>query len=468
MKKLFAVLLVIAMVTACVVVLTACKNEGIVIWVGEESQSYYQEVLNKYVEDYNASGKKFPHKITVKGIDSSTAAEAVIKDPQAGPAIFTVPHDNLGKLIGTNPIIAAITDKDLLAQIENDNPDGYKKVIKNTVGGQELTFAVPYIGQALVLYYNTDKINGEQVKTWEGIMEAASAAGKVTINGKAVDVKATTVMGNDSYNLSFFMLARQLPENKTSVKIYEGADINAMLKGCHCTGDDTMASFKWAQRFFNDDHGGALAGSDKFETLLQNGQVLSLVGGAWKYNGVKAALGSKLGIAQLPTYTITADDAYGTITAGTTFKSGTFADCKVLCINGMNKIASKDKALLEDIIKYMSSKEIQEGSFEKCNNLPAYKNASMEFEAMKSDSTEALLAQKQIEMAEWGMPQPFGYHNFLNLFFYQKGADTYTQEILMKRDSAKENASRYTTDESLKEGLQIIENIWMTGKATAE
>ena len=459
MKKLFAVLLAVVMISACVIVLASCGSQELVIWVGEESASYYQEVLDKYVEDYNANNDKaFPYKVTVKGIDSSTAAEAVNKDPAAGPAIFTVPHDNLGKLIGTNPVIAALTDKDLLAQIEADNPEGYQKVIKNTVSGREFVFAAPYIGQALVLYYNKDKISADQVKSWEGITAAAKAVG--------TDVKATTVMGNDSFNLSFFMLARQLPENKTSVRIYEGSDLDDMLlNGCYCTGDDTMASFKWAQKFFNDPNGGMLSGSAGFEDLLRTEKVLSLVGGAWKFDGVKAALGDKLGIAQLPTYTITAETKYGEIAEGTVFKSGTFADCKVLCINGMNKITTDNKPLLEGIIKHMTSKEIQEGSFKRCNNLPTYKNAAEEFEAMKADTIEAQLADKQIEMSEWSLPQPFGYHSFLNLYFYQKGADTYTQDIVKQLDSST-NAPRYTTDAELKEGLQIIQNIWMYGQAT--
>ncbi len=148
-------------------------------------------------------------------------------------------------------------------------------------------------------------------------------------------------------------------------------------------------------------------------------------------------------------------------------KSGTFADCKVLCINGMNKIVTDgNKQLCEDIVEYLTSKEIQEGSFEECNNLPAYKNAAAEFEAMQADTNEALLAKKQVEMAEWGIPQPFGYDSFLNLYFYQKGADTYTQDILLMRDSANNNATAYDTDEKLLAGLTIIQNIWKTGKAS--
>lgn len=462
MKKILATAITIAMVLACVLTLAACGPKSLVIWVGEESTTYYTAAVAKYVENYaTAKGEAFPYTIEVKGVDSSTAAEAVLKDPNAGPAIFTVPHDNLGKLIGTSPVIAAITSESLLAQIENDNPDGYKNVIKNKIGGQEFVFAVPYIGQALVLYYNKEAISADQVKSWEGIMEAAKAAGP--------NVKAATVMGNDSFNLSFFMLARNAATKATSVRIYEGSDMTEMLASCYCTGDDTMANFKWAQRFFNDPNGGQLSGSDTFETLLHDGKVLSLVGGAWKFNGVKSALGNKLGIAQLPTYTISEADAYGTCTAGTVMKSGTFADCKVFCINAFSNVVSRgDKALCEDLVQYLSSKEVQEGSFEQCNNLPTYKNAAKEFAAMQADTIEAQLAAKQTEMSEWGIPQPFGYHSFLNLFFYQKGADTYTQDILLKRDSANGNVAAYDTDAKLLEGLQIIENIWKTGKATGK
>lgn len=462
MKKLIATIIVLAMVLACAVSLTACSSEVLTIWVGSESEAYYASVMETYVKNYaEKNGSSFPYKVEVKGVDASTAAEAVLKDPAAGPSIFTIPHDNLGKLVGTAPVIAAITSPSLLAQIEADNADGYKSVIKNKVNEQEFTFAVPYIGQSLVLYYNKSLVTEEQAKSWEGLMEAAKAAGS--------NVKAGTVMGNDSYNLSFFMLARNAETNSTSVKIYEGSTLSEMLNSCYCTGDDTVANFKWAQRFFNDPNGGQLSGSDSFETLLRDGKVLSLVGGAWKFNGVKSALGNNLGIAQLPTYTITDADAYGTCTAGTVMKSGTFADCKVFCINAScAAVKGGNKQMCEDIIEYLSGKEIQEGSFTECNNLPTYKNAATEFDAMKVETVEAQLAAKQIEMSVWGIPQPFGFHNFLNLYFYQKGADTYTQDIILKRDSSKDNATAYETDEKLLAGLQIIQNIWQTGQAAGK
>ena len=467
MKKLLAVLIAAILVVTGVVTLAACADNGIVIWVGTESEAFYKEVVAEYVEKYNAShDKEFPFEISVVGVDSSSAAQRVLDDAQAGPDIFTVPHDNLGKMLGENPILSAITDPELLAQIEADNPDGYKDVIKTNLGGKEYVVAAPYVGQALVLYYNKDQISDEEVKTWEGIMTAAKRVGAET--------KAMFPMGNDCYNLSLFTLAREITERnadgsikstKTSVKLYEmpegETDVAKRLDGLYFQGDDTMAVYKWAQRFFANPNGGML-NNDEIGPTISAKNAITLVGGAWKFADVKAAWGDKLAVAELPEFTITEADAYGSVKAGTSFKSGTFADCKVMVINGLAKKSHAD--YLEDIIKYMTSKEIQERSFVACQNLPAYKNASSEFEAMKGDSIEAKLAQMQVAMANYGIPQPFGYHTLLNNYYYSNGADTIIQDILLKRDSANSNALAYNTDDLLKAGLIRVENLWRNVK----
>ena len=463
MKKLLAFLITAILVVTCVVTIAACgKDNGIEIWVGTESEAFYQTIANEYIADYNAShDSEFPYKITVKGVDSSSAAAQVINDAAAGPDIFTVPHDNIGKMLGNNPIINAITDPALLEQINNDNPEGYLDVIKANIGGQEYTVAVPYIGQALVLYYDKSKLSEDDVKTWEGIWAKA----------KEYSTKATFPMGNDCYNLSLFTLARKIDSRdaqgnitstSTTVKLYElpegETDVGKRLDGVYFQGDDTMAVYKWAQRFFNDQNGGMLASDDSIATVGQNGIAISLIGGAWKFKDAQSAWGDNLGIAELPEFTITADDEYESCTAGTTFKSGTFADCKVLVINGFAK--EKHQAYLQDIIRYMTTKEVQERSFEECQNLPAYKNASAEFEAMQADTLEAQLAKMQVAMMNYGIPQPFGYHTLLNNLYYSTGADTIIQDILLKRDSANGNATAYDTDAKLLAGLQKVENLW--------
>lgn len=444
-KKLIALLIAVLLIGSCVTVLAACSSNELVVWVGAESAAYYTKVLEKWAQDNDCK-----YKITVRGVDSSSAAGTISNDAQAGPAIFTIPHDNLGKLIGANPILAAFTDQELLDQIRNDNPEEFQNVVKAKVGGKEYTYGAPYIAQALVLFYDKSKITDDQVKSWEGIQQAARAA----------NAKATTVMGNDSYNLSFFQLATNAETHGTSVELYTpGATNEETIKNVKFTGDDNVARFRWAQRFFGDANGGALSGDTGFESLLKDGSVLSLIGGAWKYEGVAAALGDNLGIAELPTFTITTKDEYGTCPAGTVMKSGSFYDAKILCLNAMNKVVQKDKALCEQIIKYMSSVEIQEGSFEEANNLPAYKNAATEFEAMQEDTPQAKLAQTQYAMRQWSISQPFGPSAALNTLFYSSGQDTYTQDILQYKDSNNGGATYYSTGDQVKEGLQKIENI---------
>ena len=462
MKKLIAFVIATILVVACVATLAACgSDKGIVIWVGTESEAFYKEIAEEYIAAYNKShDSEFPFAIDVKGVDSSSAAASVLNDAQAGPDIFTIPHDNLGKLLGENPVISAITDPDLLAQINADNPEGYLDVIKANLGGKEYVVGVPYIGQALVLYYDKTQISDEEVKSWEGIMAAAKRVGATT--------KATFPMGNDCYNLSLFTLARQIladGSTTTTVKLYEmpegETDVGKRLNGLYFQGDDTMAVYKWAQRFFADPNGGML-NNDEIVPTITNKNAITLIGGAWKFADAKAAWGNNLGVAELPEFTITEADAYGSIKAGTKFKSGSFADCKVMVINGLAN--QKHADYLEDIIKFMTTKEVQERSFERCQNLPAYKNASAEFAAMQAQTIEAQLAKMQVAMMNYGIPQPFGYHTLLNNFYYSNGADTVIQDILLKRDSAHDNALAYNTDELLKAGLIKVENLWRNVK----
>lgn len=471
MKKLLAILITVIMVVGVVATLAACSSDNVIdIWVGSESEAFYQGIADEYIQQYNAAhpDELFPYEIKVSGGDISGSAATVLNDAEAGPDIFSIPHDNIGKLTGENPILSAITDPSLLAQIEADNPDGFKEVIKADIGGTSYCVGVPYIGQSLVLYYDKTVLTEEDVKTWEGI-----AAKAEELSTSTHTVKATFPMGNDCYNLSLFTLARKIDSRNsdgtlntsTDVVIYEGTTPANRVSNVTFATDQEVAVYKWAQRFFKNNNGMTLAPDDSITVSLSNKNYLTLIGGAWKYKDVQNAFGDNTAIAELPEFTIAEADAYGSITAGTKFKSGTFADCKILCINGF---ASEDHApYLQDIMKYMSSKEVQERSFEECNNLPTYKNAATEFEAMTpgSDATAqekiaVQLAQKQTSMMRYGIPQPFGFHTILNNLFYSSGADAVIQDILLQRDSANGNIAAYNTPELLLEGLRRVEKIW--------
>lgn len=440
MKKLvFSLMLLVA----SAVLLTGCGGKAkIDIWVGIESVDFYTAKIEEYKEMYKEkNGSDLGYQIKVSGIDTGTAASTFLDDPEAGADIFTVAHDNLGKLIAGSSAIAPIQSQALLNQINNDNPDAFLDVIKGKVGGVEYTFGVPYIAQALVLYYNTELVSAEQVKTWEGMMAAAQAAGS--------NVKALSVVGDDGYNNSFLLLATNKVTSATTLRLYP----NSVAADSFGTGDDTVAVMKWGQRFFTNPNGAMFPGSDGWETSLANGRVLAVISGAWHYNSARAALGSKLGIEVLPSFTITEADAYGSVVAGTEFNSGTFADAKMFV---MKKNSGKQE-ILEDILLFLSSKEVQEGSYEAANNLPAYKNAATEFASMSGTTPEAVLARKQIEMFENGIAQPFGGEARFNTWYYSKGAPALIREILENKDNG------FNTHAQIKAQLTVVQTIWRTG-----
>ena len=429
----------------------SCSNKGaLTIWVGNESVSFYSDVIKDYEKIYNEKNDdRFP-KWKVKGIDVGNSAETFLQDNEAGADIFLCTHDNLGILTAGSSVIAPITNEELLKQIDNDNTKGFKDIIVNEVQGQKYTFGVPLIAQSLVYYYNTSILSKDDVKTWEQIMKACAKKSKT--------LKATSILGEDGYNNSFLLLARKVnPDNTTttSVKLYE----DGILENCFLTGDDSVAIMKWGQDFFSNPNGCYWPSSSGFEVELKDGHSAGLIGGSWNYKAVKTALGSSFGVTTLPRFTINESQAYGSINEGTIFQSGTFADCKILVM----KKNSKYQQYLQDIMMYMSNKTIQERSFEECSNLPAYINAVSEFESLQKNDDNAKTAAAQIKMFEYGIAQPFGIDTKYNTYYYSKGGPEYIKAILNDKN-LKESNRKFVSDKQIKDELNAICNIWKTGQ----
>jgi arabinogalactan oligomer/maltooligosaccharide transport system substrate-binding protein len=456
--KRFIFILIAVVIAVCFLACSQKQGETIKIWVGSESRDFYQTKMDEWVANYNAANSRpFPYAVSVESVDTGSAAGKFLDDTDAGADIFTIAHDNLGRLIAGASAIGPITDQRLLAQITNDNPVIFHDIVKGGVGTPpvEYTFGVPYISQALVLYYNKDYISDEDVKTWEGIWAKARANGKQSV----------TINGDDGYNNSFLVLAARATDGAEVAQLYE----HGVLTNCNFTSDLAVATMQWGQRFFTDtspdgrtNYGAKRVSDSGWEIELANEVSLSLIGGAWNFSAARSALGSKLGIAPLPTFTLTAADVAGTnITAGTVMKSGTFADAKMFV---MKKITNDDArvAQLQNILLYLSSKEIQEGAFEFCQNLPAYKNASVEFSKIRENTLEGLLAQEQLAMFNSGRAQPFGPDARMNNWYYAQGAPGIVLDILTNaRDSGGNNL--YNTTAQIRAGMGVIETIWKTG-----
>lgn len=471
MKKLTVLLLVLAMAAS---VFTGCgggeggdkaKDNGVIrIWVGEESAEFYQKVCSEYA----AAHPDFGYTVEVKGMDTGTIAGTITNDPTAAADIYTVAHDNIGKLASTQ-CAKPITDEALTAQVLADNPESFQNVIYSTLNGKSYLYGVPYISQALFLYYNKALVTEEQAQSFEGLREAAKAAG----------TKAITVVGDDGFNMSFALLAERVSDHGTTVKIFEGADAaSGGDKGeCNCQGDDTVAIFRWLQAYAADPNGFKWPSSDKWDADLDssNKGVVSVIGGAWHYNTAKAALGeTNLGIALIPTFKLTPESVEGLsgVAAGDEYRGGTFADCKCFMINSYS--AASKYAKEQELIMYLTSKEVQNASYLECMNVPAYVGAAdfikQCYEEGKVTESQYNLAAAQVGMAEWGIPQPF-ITGPLNTYFYSKNGPAVFRAII-------DQTSYPTTGdiiipetsslEGVRKALYLIEYLWMHGVAPKE
>lgn len=434
------VLLIItfALVTFVVAACGSGGKETLVIWVGEEVEDFYQDKMDEYVEDYNSThSDEFPYNVDVRAADTGTAAGVFLQDIEAGPDILTVAHDNLGRLISGSSAIRPIQDDALLAQIEAQNTASFLDAIKANFEGTTYTFGVPYEAQALILYYNKAYLTEEDVQTWEGIWDVAKAENK----------QATTVTGQDGFNNSFLTLASFADTGEKIVSLYE----NGVVENTEFVNDGSVSVMQWGQRFFSDDNGAQEATDSGWQVDFSNEDTISLVGGAWHFRAAQAAIGDDLGVAVLPQFTITAEDAYGDVDAGTVMQSGTFTDTKMFVMNR----TSEKIAYLEDILLYLTDKEVQEESFVDYGTLPAYKNALEEFEGMDNDSLNTQLAIAQLAMFEYGIPQPFGKEARFNVYYYQRQAPELLYEMLRNEDGD------FDTTADIIERMEAIERIWL-------
>lgn len=413
------------------------------ICVGSESVEYYQDALNKYIDDNNIvdkNGRKI--KVNVLGVDTGSYANTFLRDPSVGADIFVTAHDNLGKLLDGEGAIAPITNPTLVNQIQTYTEEDFQNVCYLSQGGATPEFyAVPIIKQALVLYYNKAYFADDAaVSSWEKIMAVAENTGKM----------ATAYMGTDGYSYSHWLLAQ--PANETAKKAFgNNGSLQLFHKGSaaynKAWGDDQVAIHKYAQRFTLAKNGrnGAVT-ADSWVSELQKDSVLTVIGGSWSLNSVTGVLGNNYGVTVLPTFKLTAADAYGKAMAGMEFQSGSFYDVKCL-------IKKKDSAyepVLDSILYFLSSNEVQKGSYLECGNLPA----SIGVEVNATDA----LAQAQIKQGQSaGIPQPFGYNPEFNPMYYSKGTDAIFLEIHQNTKSA------YGTKDAIKAGLQRISYIWANG-----
>jgi len=453
---------------------TACTKGGkggggvpsIKINVGTESAAFYQEVCDEYMA---ANPDSF--KITVVGEDISTAASTFNLDPQNASEIFTIPHNNLSQLVSDNTAgIRSFNYAELLSEIRENNSDSIFEMIQGHAYDKNAIYGVPYIAQSHVLYYNTDFLSATDVLSWNTILAKATAS----------KVKAFTLEDTSAYNNSFLDLATDSSGNQP-IKIFEGVKAtnisNWSVSGNNkyeftanevsFTSDEAISIFKFGQRLFTDTYG--FANETSPITQFGNGKIATYIGGAWKFSAVKTVMGSKLGIAPLPSFTLEASDLYGSASSKT-YHSGSYYDAKIFVVKKeLPDGVSFTK--IQKLLLHLQSKEIQARSLIAVNNLPTYKDAESEigegelFHCLQDGSVASSLALAQFGMKNYGYAQKTSIDTEIFDRYYTDTRFKQYQENILRKVPLGSGIPALTTDNQIKVGLQQIEGCLRLGSA---
>lgn len=477
--------------------LVGCGNAGgqsadpstVVVWVGDESVSYYRKLADRYV----AENPDFGYTVQIVGTDTGGAGGQMVNDNTACGDIVTIAHDNIGKLSQSAYILPIVDDPneedDLLKQIKADNPKSFVNAVTNILSTDEshsYIFGAPYISQALFLYYDTRYVTDEQAETFEGLLAAAK---KYDADHGTSKTKSYAVTGTDGFNFSFSLLARNITNgNTSSLRLYEngeGKDSKAVRYDSYCQTNEELAIMKWMQRNYKDSNGVMFTTADNpWETAVQQHKALAVIGGAWHYNSFKGAVTdggvSYMGCKTIPTFTLTAEDVAGITevtypddkylpeelrgktdpvpAVGTVMKGGSFVDCKCFVLNAAKATKPERYYKLCKLIKYFSSKEAQNNSYLEALNVPAYEGSEAFIEEKKSEVERSayLMASAQTGMNIYGIPQPF-VTGALNTYYYSKKAPDYYVDCI------KNTSGTYSDVGEVRKVFFRMEYIWKHG-----
>ena len=421
------------------------------IWVEMGKGEFYQSILNDYKKEFGLNCDFYVKEKNISYHDENS----IIKDFDGDfddADITVLPSERITRLMSYDSYISPITNQELIDQISN-NIEYVKESVKREKNNEIAFYGAPYTFETNVLYYNKLAVSDEQAKTFEGLAEAAKNVS--TLNNK---VKACTFLESNMQNFSWSILSKKLPENTSTLKLYEDYKVD----NCYFQGDDMIAVTKWAQDYFNLENGAKFASSMGWEfelapkTNSNVGDVISMIGNINDFDKVKSILGkNNVGVAKLPTFTT--KEKFGSIAEGTIFQAGTFTNVKAFVINNVSRFEQKKyyDILLPYVVKYLSSNEVQLEAYKSCDILPISLDVELNY-------NEDALCSAQREMLEYGTLHTMDTHPYQVDIkaqnYYDKGAEDLYKELIENKNNL------FSTYDNIKQQHSTIEKIFRTGK----
>lgn len=344
---------------------TAETDDGVValtVWAEEANW----EMLNKMIESFkeeHAGEAEF--EITLVQESDANTKDVLLSDIYNGADIFPFADDQLNSLVAAG----ALEPVPNANEIKEANLED--AVAACSINGT--LYAYPMTADnGYFMYYDKDYFTEEDVKTLDGMLAVAEAAGK----------KITMDWTSGWYLYAFF--------GNTGMEF--GINDDGVTN--YCNWNKTDGSIKGtdiAQSLLNiaANPGFANMGDTDFLAGAQDGSVIAGVSGVWNEVEIRKAWGDNYGAVKLPTYTC----------AGQQIQMSSFKGYKMMGVN----YYSKHKEWALKLADWFTNEENQNLRFVERSQGPSNKNAAASEAVNKVPAIQAVIAQ-----SEFGVLQRVG------------------------------------------------------------
>ncbi len=337
------------------------------VWGAQEDQA----MLKTMVDNFKKMHPMTNYNITFGVVGEKDTQTKIMEDPAAAADVFAFPDDQLRDLVGAGVLYEITLNKDALA---NDHTEGAYKAA--TLGDK--LYAYPMTADnGYFLYYDKSVLTADDVKTLDGLMNAAEAKGK----------KVLMDVSNGWYVASFFLSAGG------ELGIEDGKQT------CNFNNENGVAAGEAVKAFCG--HSAFVTGEDAVLTGGIGNTIAAGVSGTWTAEAIKQKLGDNYAATKLPTFTLN----------GKQVQLKSFAGYKLMGVNSATKHPKEAMMLAE----YLTNEENQLLRFKTRAMGPSNKKAAAS-EEVKANVALAALAmqnefgesQAEVLNATWKPLEAFG------------------------------------------------------------
>ena len=326
------------------------------VWCSGEDIPMISRMVNEFKEMHKDEAI---FSITISAEGEDTCKDTILSNPDAAADIFTFAADQLNSLYEAGVLLQITEDADRIIE-ENGSPSS--GAVMSALRDGKLYAYPATASNGYFLYYNTEYLTEDDVKSFDRILQVAAENGK----------KMTMDLSNGWYIYSFFKgagLEVELSDDgKTNIcnwnatsGDYTGVDVaKAMLD---IAGND-----------------GFLSGSDEIlKQGAKDGTVIAGVSGTWISTDIQEAFGDGYAAAKLPEYTIKGDSV----------QMHSFAGYKFIGV----KADTKSPKWSQLLAQWLTNEENQLTRFRERGEGPANVNAAGTDEVKASIAISALSEQ---------------------------------------------------------------------------